>query len=146
MSDRPTITVSTLRKQIDELTVQLADAKKELENVKHVPARKVMAMVVSGFHEGDYPQYRQGMPEHELETAITADEANNLVKLAQDRGSLILELAERNPWYRVEDGFECITCTGTRPLASAHERNNAQDHDEGCVWKKAHDTAEEWKL
>lgn len=35
---------------------------------------------ITGFYEEKYPQYRQGVPEHELEDYVTADEINFLIK------------------------------------------------------------------
>lgn len=52
----------------NELFEDVSDRIKELE-----------AQIVSGFYEEQRPVYRQGVPQYELESAVTAKECNGLV-------------------------------------------------------------------
>ena len=54
---------------------------KERRHVKELEARlkKVEALVVSGFYEDAVPSYKQGLPTHELEDIVTAQDCTSWI-------------------------------------------------------------------
>lgn len=42
--------------------------------------KELESQIISGFYENEFPEYYQGIPNHELLSIVTAEELNNLVK------------------------------------------------------------------
>lgn len=51
--------------------------------------------IVTVFHGGEYPEYRQGLPNHEFESIVTAEELNILI-------SKIKKLEEENYQHNIK--------------------------------------------
>ena len=49
------------------------ELKREIKNLR--------SQLISGFYEEEFPQFRQGEPQHELESLVTAKEVNGLIKM-----------------------------------------------------------------
>ena len=55
---------------------------------------RLRALIVSGFYEDEAPVYSQGLPTHELQSVLTAEEANGLVSRITDLRAVNARLVE----------------------------------------------------
>jgi hypothetical protein len=62
------------------ILTQIVDQQEEIANLR-ARVKELESMVISGFYEDEIPSFQQGIPTHELQDVVTADEVRGYVAM-----------------------------------------------------------------